>query len=71
MTLEALKDGIVLDKYKDWGGYGPGGHQNLDIFGIPVSPYEANHPRGGLRMHIQAAYLNLRAYPQTQSAPRN
>ena len=71
MTLEELKDGIVLDKYKDWGGYGPGGHQNLDIFGIPVSPYEANHPRGGLRMHIQAAYLNLRAYPQTQSAPRN
>jgi glyoxylase-like metal-dependent hydrolase (beta-lactamase superfamily II) len=62
-TLAELKETITLDKYREWGGYGPGGHQNLDIFGVPVSPYEAQHPRGGLRMHIQAAYLNLRAHP--------
>jgi glyoxylase-like metal-dependent hydrolase (beta-lactamase superfamily II) len=66
-TLEELKDSITLDKYRDWAGYGPGGHQNLDIFGFPISPYEARHPRGGLRMHVQAAYLNLRAYPPDQA----
>ena len=65
MGLEEAKDTIAMEEYSDWPGYGAHGFggQTIDIFGRPMSEEEAAKPNQGIRQAVQAAYMNLTAYP--------
>ena len=66
LTLDELKDTVTLEQYADWDGYQThefSGGQGIDIFGVPIVGEEAAKPNQGLRQVVQAAYMNLTAYP--------
>ena len=65
MTIEEAKDRVTMEEYRDWPGsenHDFGGSA-VDIFGQLISDEEAAKPYQGIRQAVQAAYINLIAYP--------